>query len=52
MVPLHGASGEESAAASALRRDEHQDSLPRESVMRSAPETDGAFFKVPKVLER
>jgi len=49
---LHGASGEESAAASALRPDEHLDSLPRESVMRSAPETDGAFFKVPKVLER
>ena len=49
---LHGAGGEESAAASALRPDEHQPSLARESVMRSAPDTDGVFFKVPKVLER
>jgi aspartyl-tRNA(Asn)/glutamyl-tRNA(Gln) amidotransferase subunit C len=49
---LRGTGGEESAAASALRADEPQGSLSREIVMRSAPETDGAFFKVPKVLER
>ena len=27
-------------------------SLDRAAVMREAPETDGAFFKVPKVIER
>jgi aspartyl-tRNA(Asn)/glutamyl-tRNA(Gln) amidotransferase subunit C len=39
-------------AASALRPDAPRPSLPRESVMVSAPETDGSFFKVPKVIER
>jgi aspartyl-tRNA(Asn)/glutamyl-tRNA(Gln) amidotransferase subunit C len=27
-------------------------SLPHEEAMRNAPETDGTFFKVPKVIER
>ena len=27
-------------------------SLPREEAMRNAPDTDGAHFKVPKVIER
>ena len=36
----------------ALRPDTPRPSLPRESVMASAPETDGSFFKVPKVIER
>ena len=36
----------------ALRLDAVQPSLERASVMRSAPETDGRFFKVPKVIER
>lgn len=27
-------------------------SLPREDAMRNAPDTDGAHFKVPKVIER
>jgi aspartyl-tRNA(Asn)/glutamyl-tRNA(Gln) amidotransferase subunit C len=34
------------------RADEHKRSLERAVVMREAPETDGAFFKVPKVIER
>lgn len=38
--------------SSALRADSPRPSLPRESVMVSAPETDGSFFKVPKVIER
>jgi len=29
-----------------------QPSLPRAAVMPEAPESDGAFFKVPKVIER
>ncbi|MGC9222835.1 MAG: Asp-tRNA(Asn)/Glu-tRNA(Gln) amidotransferase subunit GatC [Terracidiphilus sp.] len=40
------------AARSGLRADRLEASLPRSDVMPQAPETDGAFFKVPKVIER
>jgi aspartyl-tRNA(Asn)/glutamyl-tRNA(Gln) amidotransferase subunit C len=36
----------------ALRVDEVRPSLDRAAVMAVAPETDGRFFKVPKVIER
>jgi aspartyl-tRNA(Asn)/glutamyl-tRNA(Gln) amidotransferase subunit C len=29
-----------------------RESLPHEAAVRNAPETDGTFFKVPKVIER
>jgi len=35
-----------------LRLDTLKPSLDRSAVMREAPETDGAFFKTPKVIER
>jgi len=35
-----------------LRADEILPSTDRAEVMREAPETDGRFFKVPKVIER
>ena len=35
-----------------LRADAVRPSLDRAAVMSSAPETDGRFFKVPKVIER
>lgn len=35
-----------------LRRDSLVPSLDRGAVMPHAPETDGAFFKVPKVIEK
>ena len=35
-----------------LRADEIAPSLGREPVLESAPDTDGIFFKVPKVIER
>jgi aspartyl-tRNA(Asn)/glutamyl-tRNA(Gln) amidotransferase subunit C len=35
-----------------LRADVVRPSLDRAAVMASAPETDGRFFKVPKVIER
>ncbi|HUB00235.1 MAG TPA: Asp-tRNA(Asn)/Glu-tRNA(Gln) amidotransferase subunit GatC [Terracidiphilus sp.] len=38
--------------AKVLRADLLEPSLDRAVVMRQAPETDGAFFKVPKVIER
>ena len=37
---------------SALRIDQLRPSLDRALVMEEAPETDGAFFKTPKVIER
>jgi aspartyl-tRNA(Asn)/glutamyl-tRNA(Gln) amidotransferase subunit C len=36
----------------ALRVDALRPSLDRAEVMEEAPETDGAFFKTPKVIER
>ncbi len=35
-----------------LRGDAVRPSLDRQAVMAAAPETDGRFFKVPKVIER
>lgn len=35
-----------------LRADTVRDSVDRGAVMQEAPETDGRFFKVPKVIER
>jgi aspartyl-tRNA(Asn)/glutamyl-tRNA(Gln) amidotransferase subunit C len=40
------------AAAPHLRADEIAPSLNRRRVLDSAPDTDGVFFKVPKVIER
>ena len=42
----------EAAAASGLRQDVAVPCLDRLTVLKQAPETDGAFFKVPKVIER
>lgn len=48
-----GASGDNPPEKlSVLRLDEVQPCLEREVVMAAAPETDGVFFKVPKVIER
>ena len=35
-----------------MRPDELRPSLPHEEAMSNAPQTDGTFFKVPKVIER
>ena len=40
------------ASAQRLRPDDVVPSLSREEVMACAPDTDGIFFKVPKVIER
>src|ERR1700728_1367834 len=39
-------------AGESLRADVVKDSVDRALVMKEAPETDGRFFKVPKVIER
>lgn len=46
-----GASGDKGDGAT-LRADEKRPCLDRAVVMEEAPETNGAFFKVPKVIER
>ncbi len=39
-------------AGESLREDTLRPSIDRKAVMAAAPETDGRFFKVPKVIER
>ena len=43
---------EPALAGETLRRDQVRSSVVRALVMAEAPETDGRFFKVPKVIER
>ena len=43
---------EAEATGASLREDAVRPSLERAKVMASAPESDGRFFKVPKVVER
>jgi len=43
---------QDGAGVSVLRADLPVPSLERAAVMPQAPETDGVFFKVPKVIER
>ena len=40
------------SATPLLRPDETRPSIPHDEAMRNAPQTDGVFFKVPKVIER
>lgn len=40
------------AFAYAMRADELRPSLPHEEAMKNAPQSDGTFFKVPKVIEK
>ena len=52
VVPLAQMSELSGGAIAALRADQVGPSLDRAVVMQQAPETDQAFFKVPKVIER
>jgi aspartyl-tRNA(Asn)/glutamyl-tRNA(Gln) amidotransferase subunit C len=52
VVPLAQVSELGDASASVPRPDVVLPSLDRDVVMAQAPETDQAFFKVPKVIER
>jgi aspartyl-tRNA(Asn)/glutamyl-tRNA(Gln) amidotransferase subunit C len=40
------------AFAYAMRPDELRPCLPHDEAMQNAPQTDGTFFKVPKVIEK
>lgn len=52
VAPLAQVSELENAGVAQLRADQVAPSLKRAAVMSQAPETDQAFFKVPKVIER
>lgn len=52
IAPLAQVSELESGSTAELRADALALSLDRGEVMSQAPETDRAFFKVPKVIER
>jgi aspartyl-tRNA(Asn)/glutamyl-tRNA(Gln) amidotransferase subunit C len=53
VAELLGNAGDvQSERASVLRDDVPRPCLPHENAMAAAPETDGVFFKVPKVIER
>ena len=52
VADLLAVDGKTEAAVLHLRPDEIAPSLSREQVMGCAPDTDGVFFRVPKVIER
>ena len=51
-LAVKAGSGQDAASSSALRPDELLPCLPREDALENAPDTDGSFFKVPKVIEK
>jgi len=51
VIPMAHA-GQLRPKSEALRDDEVRPSLPREDALRNAPQTDGTYFQVPKVIER
>ena len=51
MAQIQDVSGN-GTAVDPLRVDELRASLPREVALKNAPQSDGAFFRVPKVIER
>jgi aspartyl-tRNA(Asn)/glutamyl-tRNA(Gln) amidotransferase subunit C len=52
VTPLAQVSELEGGNANVLREDKRVPSLDRAAVMAQAPESDGLFFKVPKVIEK
>ena len=51
-VPPMAQAGQLQPKPDVLRDDEVRPSLPREQALRNAPQTDGTYFQVPKVIER
>lgn len=52
MAQVGDIAADQHLAASALRQDIPEPCLDRALVMKSAPDSDGVFFRVPKVIER
>jgi aspartyl-tRNA(Asn)/glutamyl-tRNA(Gln) amidotransferase subunit C len=51
-VPPMTQTAAEAPVAGGLRRDELRPALPHEAALRNAPDSDGEFFRVPKVIEK
>lgn len=51
MAQVQSVSGD-GTVAYPVRTDELRPCLPRELALKNAPQSDGAFFRVPKVIER
>ena len=49
---VQGITRSDDRASEILRKDELQACLSHEDALKNAPDTDGNFFKVPKVIER
>ena len=52
VASVYGAKKEGDEFGYAMRADELRPCLPHDEAMQNAPQTDGTFFKVPKVIER
>jgi aspartyl-tRNA(Asn)/glutamyl-tRNA(Gln) amidotransferase subunit C len=52
MAQSLAASSSSGEGTSSWREDELRPCLPREDALKNAPDTDGSFFKVPKVIEK
>ncbi len=52
MAQISTAAMDRSTSASASREDIPVPSLPHAEAMKNAPESDGEFFKVPKVIDK
>lgn len=52
VAPMIQVTGTADETKSELRPDSLVPSLDRKTVLEEAPDTDGAFFRVPKVIER
>lgn len=50
--PMAHAAGLLATLEHRLREDKTRPSLPHDAAMRNAPDSDGTYFRVPKVIER
>lgn len=51
MAQVQGIAGQ-NGLGDVLRSDEPRECLPRDLALKNAPQTDGSFFRAPKVIER
>ena len=52
MAQVSQLGGAAASTVDPLRADEARECLPREAALLGAPQSDGTFFRVPKVIER
>jgi aspartyl-tRNA(Asn)/glutamyl-tRNA(Gln) amidotransferase subunit C len=52
MAQVFSAPAEQGGEVTSMREDELRPSIPHEEAVRNAPQTDGTYFRVPKVIEK